>query len=168
MICLPNAYFCLPIAYPVHPSKVRDGQGEGPPEPPRFQYRGKDHLPLRPGGGAPSGTPRQNSWKFVGRGKIRYKPIQGLQKEWERIREAAGLQDVRLHDLRHTYASLGVEDPQLSLSMIGGLLGHKEPRTTARYAHLSAHPMRKAANRIGARFLEAINASTPEKADLER
>lgn len=113
-------------------------------------------------------SPRQNSWKFVCRGKIRYKPIQGLQKKWERIREAAGLQDVRLHDLRHTYASLGVEDPQLSLSMIGGLLGHKEPRTTARYAHLSAHPMRKAANRIGARFLEAINASTPEKADLER
>ena len=75
---------------------------------------------------------------------------------------------VRLNDLRHRYASLGVEDPQLSLSMIGGLLGHKEPRTTARYAHLSAHPMRKAANRIGARFLEAINASTPEKADLER
>lgn len=168
MICLPNAYFCLPIAYPVHPSEVRDGQGEGPPEPPRFQDRGQDHLPLRPGGGAPSGTPRQKNWKFVGRGKIRYKPIQGLQKKWECIRETAGLQNVRLHGLRNTYASLRGEDPQLSLSMIGGLLGHKEPRTTTGYAHLSAHPMRKAANRIGARFLEAINAATPAKEDLER
>ena len=168
MICLPNAYFCLPIAYPVHPSEVRDGQGEGPPEPPRFQDWAKtiylsdlavELLRVPPGkrigsssAGGRSGTSRSRACRRNGSASER----------------SPACRTVRLNDLRHRYASLGVEDPQLSLSMIGGLLGHKEPRTTARYAHLSAHPMRKAANRIGARFLEAINASTPEKADLER
>ena len=159
---------CLPIAYPVHPSEVQDGQEKGLLSLPDSKTWAKTIYLSDLAVELLRVSSTQKSWNFVCRGKIRYKPIHGQQKEWERIRETASLHDVRLHDLRHTYASLGVEDPQLSLSMIGGLLGHKEPRTTARYAHLSAHPMRKAANRIGARFLEAINAATPEKEDLER
>jgi integrase len=70
-----------------------------------------------------------------------------LEKPWRRIRKAAGLDDVRLHDLRHTFASVAARNG-LSLPVIGALLGHSQPATTARYAHLSADPLREAAGRI--------------------
>lgn len=73
----------------------------------------------------------------------------GLSRPWFRIRKRAGLDDVRLHDLRHTYASVGA-GIGLSLPMIGNLLGHTVPATTQRYAHLAAHPMLEASERIGA------------------
>ena len=75
--------------------------------------------------------------------------FRGLSRPWFRIRKRAGLDDVRLHDLRHTYASVGA-GIGLSLPMIGNLLGHTVPATTQRYAHLAAHPMLEAAERIGA------------------
>jgi integrase/predicted DNA-binding transcriptional regulator AlpA len=72
-----------------------------------------------------------------------------LQRPWERIRAAAGLDDVRLHDLRHAFASLGAATGD-SLLVIGALLGHRSAKTTHRYAHLAEHPVKEAANRISA------------------
>ena len=62
---------------------------------------------------------------------------------------AAGLDGLRLHDLRHSFASIGAAG-SLSLPIIGGLLGHSQPATTQRYAHLGDDPMRAAAETIGA------------------
>src|ERR1700688_114856 len=69
----------------------------------------------------------------------------GLPRVWQRIRRHAGLEGVRLHDLRHTHASsaAGLGTP---LQIIGALLGHSGPQTTARYAHLADSPVRAAAN----------------------
>ena len=73
--------------------------------------------------------------------------IADLQSVWERIRSAAALRDVRLHDLRHAFASLGVSGGD-SLLVVGALLGHRTAATTHRYAHLSDHPLKAAADRI--------------------
>jgi integrase len=77
-------------------------------------------------------------WVFPGAsGK---KPIEPWSA-WRRIRARAGLEDVRLHDLPHTYASTGVSGGA-SLPVIGALLGHTRAQTTHRYAHLSDDPIR--------------------------
>jgi integrase len=75
----------------------------------------------------------------------------GVGHVWERVREKAGLPDVRLHDLRHTFASKGV-GLGVGIPIIGGLLGHKNPTTTAKYAHLAADPLRAANDRIADRL----------------
>jgi integrase len=63
------------------------------------------------------------------------KPANALSKNWQRVRKAADLPDVRVHDLRHTLASLLVARGA-SLPMIGRVLGHTNAATTQRYAHL--------------------------------
>ena len=78
-----------------------------------------------------------------------------LQKPWHGIRAKAGIDDVRIHDLRHGFASAAVASG-LSLPMIGALLGHTQPQTTQRYAHLAADPLRQAATITGARIAEAM------------
>ena len=67
-----------------------------------------------------------------------------LQHPWRRIRKTAGLADVRIHDLRHTFASGGLLVGE-GLAMIGKLLGHTQVQTTARYAHLASDPVKQAA-----------------------
>lgn len=89
-----------------------------------------------------------------------------LEKPWQRIRVRADINDVRLHDLRHSFASVGVSN-NLSLPIIGALLGHREAATTARYAHLAADPVRHANDRIGAQLIAALNQSTREP-EIER
>lgn len=79
----------------------------------------------------------------------------GLQKDWERIRARAGLGGVRLHDLRHSFASFAVADGH-SLFMIGKVLGHRQARTTEGYAHLAADPVLAVADRTAARILAAM------------
>ncbi len=66
---------------------------------------------------------------------------------WRRIRARAGLDDVRIHDLRHSFASGGLLVGE-GLPTIGKLLGHTQVQTTARYAHLANDPVKSAANRI--------------------
>ena len=70
------------------------------------------------------------------------KPRSDLKRPWMRITKHAGLEGVRLHDLRHTFASIGAAQG-MSLQMIGALLGHKSTETTARYAHLTEDPLRR-------------------------
>ncbi len=83
-----------------------------------------------------------------------------MKDPWSAIREAAGLPDLRIHDLRHSFASVGAGGG-MSLPVIGALLGHKETSTTARYAHLSDDPLRNAVEAIGKRIDGAMN--TPRR-----
>ena len=82
----------------------------------------------------------------------------GLQKDWERIRARAGLPGLRLHDLRHSFASFAVAEGH-SLFMVGKVLGHKQARTTEGYAHLSADPVIAVADRTAARILAAMKTA---------
>lgn len=75
----------------------------------------------------------------------------GLQQVWETLRGEIGLGDVRLHDLRHSFASVGADGGD-SLLVIGRLLGHTKATTTQRYAHLTLDPVKAAAERIGGRI----------------
>ena len=80
-----------------------------------------------------------------------------LKKPWPVICKAAGITSLRIHDLRHSYASFLVS-AGLSLPVIGALLGHTQPGTTARYAHLHDDPLRKATERVGAIIEGAVKA----------
>lgn len=84
---------------------------------------------------------------YVIAGTLPGKSLSDLQPFWRRVRARAGLKDVRIHDLRHTFASVAVAAGQ-GLPMIGKLLGHSQVQTTARYAHLAGHPVRAAANDV--------------------
>ena len=77
----------------------------------------------------------ENPWVIAG--TLPGKRLSDLQPFWQRVRARAGVKDVRIHDLRHTFASTAVASGQ-GLPMIGKLLGHTQVQTTARYAHLAA------------------------------
>jgi integrase len=72
-----------------------------------------------------------------------------LKRDWLQLTKAAGIEGLRLHDLRHSYASQLVSGGA-SLPLIGALLGHSNPNTTARYAHLFHDPLRAATEKVGA------------------
>jgi integrase len=74
-----------------------------------------------------------------------------LERDWYQIRCAAGLEDVRFHDLRHSFASQLVS-AGLSFEIIGRLLGHTKPETTKRYSHLADQPLREAAEIVAGKF----------------
>ena len=84
------------------------------------------------------------------------KPRADLKRPWEAVARHAGLDRVRLHDLRHTYASFGAGG-ELGLPIIGKLLGHTQTSTTARYAHLDNDPLRRASENIGGRIAAALD-----------
>ena len=91
--------------------------------------------------------PRQpdSPWVISGRGPgVR---LSNLNAPWEVVRKKAGLNDVRIHDLRHSYASRALSLGE-SLPMIGKLLGHRKVQTTARYAHLARDSVKAAAERV--------------------
>ena len=93
--------------------------------------------------------------------------LKDLEKPWQRIRAEAEICDVRMHDLRHSFASMAVSSGQ-SLPMIGGLLGHKNTSTTARYAHLAAQPMHRANKMIGRHLLAAMQQPPRKPAEPPR
>lgn len=74
-------------------------------------------------------------------------PLVDIKKTWASVCRTAGLSDVRMHDLRHTYASLLVSSG-VSLPVVGALLGHSQPQTTARYAHLYDDTLRSATQAV--------------------
>jgi integrase len=88
-----------------------------------------------------------------------------LQKPWCAIRKTAKLPDVRLHDLRHAFASAGAAGGD-SLIVIGKLLGHTQARTTQRYAHLVPDPARAAAGRIGLHLAAALGDTGNATSDI--
>ena len=74
--------------------------------------------------------------------------VPSLNRGWRAVCRAAGIDDLRLHDLRHSFASL-LAGEGLGLPVIGKLLGHSQAQTTARYAHLADDPLREATQRVG-------------------
>ena len=103
------------------------------------------NLPRTPG----------NPWVIPGK-----KPgthLRQIDDAWKAVRERAGLEGVRIHDLRHSYASRALALGE-SLTMIGRLLGHRQIETTARYAHLARDSAQEAAERVAASIAEEILA----------
>ncbi|HRF09262.1 MAG TPA: site-specific integrase [Xanthobacteraceae bacterium] len=85
-------------------------------------------------------------------------PRADLKGPWRAVRKHAGLDGVRIHDLRHTHASKAVEIG-LSLPVIGKLLGHKHAVTTQRYAHMQTKPLQDASNVVALRIRAALNTA---------
>jgi integrase len=81
----------------------------------------------------------------------------GLPHIWMRIREKAGFPDVRIHDLRHSYASSAAQ-AGMTLPFIGALLGHRELATTNRYVHLMSDPLKQAAEKVAEKIDQAMKA----------
>lgn len=100
-----------------------------------------------------------NPYCFAGPGRTGH--LVNLQKPWRRIRSLAALEDVRLHDLRHSFASLAAERGA-SLPLIGKLLGHATPQTTQRYAHLVADPVRDLNDDVGEQLTKLLAAAEPD------
>lgn len=107
--------------------------------------------------------PRIGSYVIAGAnaGAKDERPRADLKRPWAAISKRAGLEGVRLHDLRHTHASVGA-GAGLGLPIIGKLLGHSNAVTTQRYAHLDNDPLRKAANRIGNDIAAAMGEAPAE------
>jgi integrase len=89
------------------------------------------------------------------------RPRHDLKRPWGGIAQRAGLLGVRIHDLRHTYASIGAGGG-LGLPIIGRLLGHAHAATTARYAHLDNDPLRRASESIAGRIAAALEGDRKE------
>ena len=94
-----------------------------------------------------SSIPRDEDNPWVIAGRLPGSHLTDLQRPWRRIRKQAGLEGVRIHDLRHSFASRALALGE-SLTMIGKLLGHTQVQTTARYAHLARDSIQTAAARI--------------------
>ena len=94
-----------------------------------------------------SAIPREEDNPWVIAGHLPGSHLTDLQRPWRRIRKQADLEEVRIHDLRHSFASRALALGE-SLTMIGKLLGHTQVQTTARYAHLARDSIQTAAARI--------------------
>jgi integrase len=92
--------------------------------------------------------PRQDGNSYIFPSEVTGRPSPSLYFPWDRIRERAGLFSVRLHDLRHSFASFLVNQG-ISLYVVQGLLGHSHARTTQRYAHLAQETLLDAAQVVG-------------------
>lgn len=93
-----------------------------------------------------------NLYVIVGRDGTGH--LVNLQKPWKRLCKAANLENMRIHDLRHSFASTAAS-AGVPLQVLGGILGHSSPQTTARYAHLWQDPVRNAAELVGSKISEA-------------
>ena len=102
-----------------------------------------------------------NPWVIAGRRSGA--PLANLHRPWSLIRKRAGLEDVRIHDLRHSFASRALALGE-SLTMIGRLLGHTKVQTTARYAHLARDSMQSAAARVTESIGGNLRVTAPESA----
>ena len=109
-----------------------------------------------------AGIPRIERCCYVIAGDRLDRPRSDLKRPWELVTRAAGLTGLRIHDLRHTYASHGAA-AGMGLTIVGRLLGHADVRTTNRYSHFDTDPMRRAANTVGNTLAAAIG----EKATVE-
>jgi integrase len=114
-----------------------------------------------------AGLPRVEGNPHVVPGDKPGAPFVGIQKAWQRLRAEAGLPDVRLHDLRHSFASAAVSAGD-SLFITGKLLGHKQAITTQRYAHLAADPAKAVADRTGNRIAAMMQGGGGEVVTLPK
>ncbi|MBI1292950.1 tyrosine-type recombinase/integrase [bacterium] len=105
----------------------------------------------------------QDTWIIEGR--LAGAALVNPQKPWQRVRRAAGLEDVRIHDLRHSFASFAVAGG-MALPLVGKMLGHSQARTTERYAHLADAPMLDAAELVGALIVDAVARPAAKVEDI--
>jgi integrase len=111
--------------------------------------------------------PRIKGNPYVIAGKKESAHLTDLQHPWRRVRKAARLDDVRIHDLRHTFASGGLLVGE-GLPMIGKLLGHTQVQTTARYAHLACDPIKLAADKISTQLAAALDGRDEDATTAEQ
>lgn len=105
-----------------------------------------------------------NGNPYVIAGRKEGQHLSDIQKPWRRLRKRAGLDDLRIHDLRHSFASDALQLGQ-DLTMIGRLLGHTQVQTTARYAHLKTDPVRSAADAVSEAVAQALAQHITEDGD---
>lgn len=106
--------------------------------------------------------PRLAGNPYVICGQVEGQPIVNLQKPWNRVRRKAGLADCRIHDLRHSFASMAAASGA-SLPMIGKLLGHSNVATTQRYAHLADDPLHELNANVAGAIAAAMKPAKPEQ-----
>lgn len=106
-------------------------------------------------------TTTPKAGRFVFAGVKKDEPYKNLTRAWETVRTKAKLEDVRLYDARHTFASEAAKAGH-ALPMIGELLGHTVPATTARYVHLTGDPVRKASEDVGSAIASAMAPKAQE------
>jgi integrase len=99
--------------------------------------------------------PRVEGNPFVIVGNVAGARLVNLEKPWRAIRKAAGLNDVRLYDLRHAFASVAASSG-MGLPIIGKMLGHTQAATTHRYAHLASDPVKAAAATVARKIADAL------------
>lgn len=122
---------------------------------------GKKVVPLGgPAADLLQSLPRFEGSPWVFPGARENKPLVGLPRAWTRIRKLAGLDGVRLHDLRHSFASVAVAGGD-SLYLVGKVLGHAQARTTEKYSHVSADPILQVADRASRVIAKAMNKVPP-------
>ena len=97
--------------------------------------------------------------EYVFYGAVPEIPRSDLKKPWAAVTDSAGLAGLRIHDLRHSFASVGA-GAGLGLPIVGKLLGHTQASTTQRYAHLDVDPLRRAADAIGTAIMTALDSKS--------
>lgn len=102
-------------------------------------------------------APGKGQWVFTSE-RVN-KPLVGVNRAWEKVRGIIGLTDVRLHDLRHSFATFAVESGA-SLYVVGKSLGHRKAASTERYAHVGDLPQRGVADLVAARILSPKDHSS--------
>ena len=115
------------------------------------------HLPP-PALAALSELPRIEGNPHVIVGGVPGAALVNLDKPWRAIRKQAGLDDVRLHDLRHAFASIAASSG-MGLPIIGKMLGQSQAATTARYAHLASDPVKAAAASVASKIASALGGT---------
>jgi integrase len=108
-------------------------------------------------------VPKGNPWLFPG--DVPGQPVKEIRRFWLRVQKEAGIEDARIHDLRHTFASLLVNGGA-SLEMIGKLLGHTQMQTTQRYAHLLDAPLRAGLDAVASAIrprLKVVQDQVPDR-----
>ncbi len=105
--------------------------------------------------------PRLDGNPFVIAGAKEGAALVNLEKPWRAIRGTAGLDNVRLHDLRHAFASVAASSG-MGLPIIGKMLGHTQAATTARYAHLASDPVKAAAAAVASKIATAMAGGSGE------
>ena len=119
-------------------------------------------VQLSPAAAAALGRiPRVEANPHVIPGMLPGSRMSDLQRPWVAIRKRAGLEDMRLHDCRHSFASRALALGE-SLPTIGRLLGHSQVQTTARYAHLARDSVHEAARRVSDRIAASLSRDCPQ------
>ena len=109
--------------------------------------------------------PRIEGCDYVIAGDDPKKARSDLKRPWALVTRAADLSGVRIHDLRHTYASHGAA-AGMGLTIVGRLLGHADVKTTNRYSHFDADPLRRAANAVGSALAVALEPPSKQRGNV--